>query len=99
LHPDFPNDAHIILDPAIRWYPGAPVLPDAASRAKLGERQSDKFTERYEDYLHLGYLEWAKVYRDLTPAGKKSALVIHTKKNGELLTTIPYRDSANLDCL
>jgi type III restriction enzyme len=55
-----------------------PVLPDAASRAKLGERQSDKFTERYEDYLHLGYLEWAKVYEQLSPAGKKSVLFVMT---------------------
>lgn len=39
-----------------------PVLPDSASRAKLSERQSSKFTERYTDYLHLGYLEWKKVY-------------------------------------
>jgi len=39
---------------------------------KLSERQSDKFTERYEDYLHLGYLEWQKVYEQLKPTGKKS---------------------------
>ncbi len=39
-----------------------PVLPDPASRAKLSEKQSSKFTERYADYLHLGYLEWKKVY-------------------------------------
>lgn len=55
-----------------------PVLPDAASRAKLSERQSDKFTERYEDYLYLGYLEWKKVYERLEPAGKKSVLFVMT---------------------
>ncbi|GAI62858.1 unnamed protein product, partial [marine sediment metagenome] len=55
-----------------------PVLPDAASRAKLSERQSGKFTERYEDYLHLGYLEWKKVYERLEPAGKKSVLFVMT---------------------
>ncbi|MHB8384495.1 MAG: DEAD/DEAH box helicase family protein [Candidatus Binataceae bacterium] len=55
-----------------------PVLPDAASRAKLVERQSDKFTERYEDYLHLGYLEWEKVYEELLPTGKKSVLFVMT---------------------
>ncbi len=27
-----------------------PVLPDAASRAKLSERQSAKYTEKYADY-------------------------------------------------
>lgn len=55
-----------------------PVLPDGGSRAKLSERQSDKFTERYEDYLHLGYLEWQKVYEQLEPASKKSVLFVMT---------------------
>jgi len=55
-----------------------PVLPDAASRAKLSEKQSAKFTEQYEDYLHLGYLEWKKVYEELKPAGKKSVLFVMT---------------------
>ncbi|MGH7917077.1 MAG: DEAD/DEAH box helicase, partial [Candidatus Binataceae bacterium] len=55
-----------------------PVLPDAASRAKLVERKSDIFTERYEDYLHLGYLEWRKAYDELLPAGKKSILFVMT---------------------
>ncbi|MBI5016333.1 MAG: DEAD/DEAH box helicase family protein [Deltaproteobacteria bacterium] len=54
-----------------------PVLPDAASRAKLTERASDKFTERYEDYLHLGYLEWQKVYDELS-ATKKPVLFVMT---------------------
>jgi type III restriction enzyme len=55
-----------------------PVLPDEASRAKLHERQSDKFVERYGDYLHLGYLEWKKVYRELLPTGKKSIMFVMT---------------------
>jgi len=55
-----------------------PVLPDEPSRAKLSEHQSDKFTERYEDYLHLGYLEWEKVYERFEPAGKKSVLFVMT---------------------
>jgi len=55
-----------------------PVLPDPASRAKLTEKKSAKFTERYEDYLHLGYLEWSKVYTELLPAGKKSILFVMT---------------------
>ncbi len=55
-----------------------PVLPDEASRAKLEERKSAKFTEQYEDYLHLGYLEWKKVYDELLPTGKKSVLFIMT---------------------
>jgi type III restriction enzyme len=55
-----------------------PVLPDQASRAKLTEKQSAKFTERYEDYLHLGYLEWHKVYDALLPTGKKSIMFVMT---------------------
>lgn len=55
-----------------------PVLPDAASRAKLMEKQSSRFTEKYEDYLHLGYLEWKKVYDEHIKAGKKAVLFIMT---------------------
>jgi type III restriction enzyme len=54
-----------------------PVLPDAPSRAKLHERQSDRFTERYEDYLHLGYLEWKKTDERLK-AVKKCVLFVMT---------------------
>ena len=55
-----------------------PVLPDAASRAKLRERSSNKFTEQYADYLHLGYLEWKKRYEELLPVQKKSVLFVMT---------------------
>jgi type III restriction enzyme len=55
-----------------------PVLPDPASRAKLTEKKSAKFTEQYEDYIHLGYLEWSKVYAELQPTGKKSILFVMT---------------------
>lgn len=55
-----------------------PVLPDEASRGKLRERKSAKFTEQYGDYLHLGYLEWKKVYEELLPTGKKSVLFVMT---------------------
>lgn len=55
-----------------------PVLPDGPSRAKLQEKKSAKFTEQYEDYLHLGYLEWMKVYNELLPTGKKSVLFVMT---------------------
>lgn len=41
-----------------------PVLPDEASRAKLKEKPSSKFVERYEDYIHLGYVEWKKQYNE-----------------------------------
>jgi type III restriction enzyme len=55
-----------------------PVLPDAASRAKLVERQSAKFTERYADYLHLGVIEWHKAYIEHEKMGKKAILFVMT---------------------
>ena len=54
-----------------------PVLPDSASRAKLSEKQSSNFTERYADYLHLGYLEWKKVYEEHKKL-KKAVLFVMT---------------------
>ncbi len=54
-----------------------PVLPDSASRTKLEERTSSKFSEKYADYIGLGYLEWKKVndeYKDL----KKAVMFVMT---------------------
>lgn len=53
-----------------------PVLPDEASRAKLQEKQSAFFAEKYEDFLRLGVEEWKKVYRTYEPVGKKPILFI-----------------------
>ena len=53
-----------------------PVLPDKASRARLTEKPSDDPTERYRDFLHLGYLEWKKRYDELIRSGKKSILFV-----------------------
>ncbi|MBU0667777.1 DEAD/DEAH box helicase family protein [Patescibacteria group bacterium] len=55
-----------------------PVLPDAASRAKLQEHQSAKYTEKYKDYIHLGYLEWKKVYDEHLKMNKKAILFVMT---------------------
>jgi len=55
-----------------------PVLPDAASRAKLSERQSAKFTEKYADYLDLGVIEWRKAYDEHQKMGKKAILFVMT---------------------
>ena len=55
-----------------------PVLPDAASRAKLQEKQSAKYTEKYEDYLNLGVIEWRKAYKEHTRLGRKAVLFIMT---------------------
>ena len=55
-----------------------PVLPDAASRAKLQERQSAKYTEKYADYIHLGVIEWRKAYAEHEKMGKKAILFVMT---------------------
>lgn len=55
-----------------------PVLPDASSRAKLQERQSVKFTEKYADYLHLGVIEWRKAYAEHEKMDKKAILFVMT---------------------
>jgi type III restriction enzyme len=55
-----------------------PILPDAPSRAKLQERQSAKFTEKYADYLHLGVIEWRKAYDEHEKMGKKAIMFVMT---------------------
>ena len=55
-----------------------PVLPDAASRAKLVERQSAKYTEKYTDYINLGVIEWRKAYAEHEKMGKKAILFVMT---------------------
>lgn len=55
-----------------------PVLPDEASRAKLKEHASSKFTEKYGEYIDLGYVEWKKVYKEQLKNNKKAILFIMT---------------------
>ena len=55
-----------------------PVLPDAPSRAKLSERQSAKYTEKYADYIDLGVIEWRKAYEEHKKMGKKAILFVMT---------------------
>lgn len=53
-----------------------PVLPDAASRAKLTEHKSPLITEKYADYLLLGIEEWRKSYSEHEKLGKKAVLFV-----------------------
>ena len=53
-----------------------PVLPDAASRAKLAEQKSAIITEKYADYLQLGIEEWRKSYAEHEKLGKKAVLFV-----------------------
>lgn len=55
-----------------------PVLPDSASRAKLQEHKTSKYSEKYKDYIHLGYLEWKKAYDVHEKLGKKAVLFVMT---------------------
>ena len=55
-----------------------PVLPDEQSRAKLHERQSAKYTEKYADYLDLGVIEWRKAFAEHQKLGKKAILFVMT---------------------
>jgi len=54
-----------------------PVLPDAASRARLRDNiPSAIFTEKHEDYLQLGIEEWKKSYAEHEALGKKAVLFV-----------------------
>ena len=53
-----------------------PVLPDAASRAKLSEKKSALFTEKYDDYLKLGIEEWRKSHAEHKTLGKKAVFFV-----------------------
>lgn len=53
-----------------------PVLPDAASRARLEEKKSALFHEKYEDYLQLGVEEWRTAYQEHEKLGKKAVLFV-----------------------
>jgi len=55
-----------------------PVLPDGASRAKLTERQSVKYVEKYADYIDLGVVEWRKTCQQHQKLGKKAILFVMT---------------------
>ena len=53
-----------------------PVLPDAASRAKLHPKTTVIFSEKHSDYLALGVEEWRKSYAEHEPLGKKAVLFV-----------------------
>ncbi len=53
-----------------------PVLPDAASRARLAEHPSAIFHEKFADYLALGVEEWRKSFEEHQRLGKKAVLFV-----------------------
>ena len=74
-----------------------PVLPDQASRAKLRERQSAKYTEKYADYLHLGVIEWRKAYTEHERLGKKAILFVMTDDTKNCDDVAAYLEGAYPD--
>jgi type III restriction enzyme len=80
-----------------------PVLPDQASRAKLEEKQSSVYTQRYGDYIHLGVEEWKKSFSEHEKLGKKAVLFVMTDETkncddvaGHLEKTYPELQNAVL---
>ncbi|MDE0011985.1 MAG: DEAD/DEAH box helicase family protein [Candidatus Poribacteria bacterium] len=70
-----------------------PVLPDAESRAKLVERQSIKYTEKYADYLDLGIIEWQKAAVEHEKVGKKAILFVMTDNTQNCDEVAAYLES------
>ncbi len=70
-----------------------PVLPDCASRAKLCEKQSSNYTEKYEDYIHLGYLEWKKTYDEHIKVDKKAVFFLMTDDTKNCDKTAEYLEN------
>lgn len=71
-----------------------PVLPDIASRTKLVEKKSSKFTEKYGDYIHLGVEEWRKVYPEHEKLGKKAVLFVMTDDTKNCDDVAEYLESS-----
>ncbi len=53
-----------------------PILPDEASRGKLEENTSAKFSERWRDYIDLGVTVWEQDYETHKKLGKKALLFV-----------------------
>jgi type III restriction enzyme len=74
-----------------------PVLPDSASRAKLSERQSSRYTEKYEDYIYLGVEEWRKAYKEHEKLERKAILFVMTDDTKNCDDVAEYLETTYLD--
>ena len=70
-----------------------PVLPNAESRAKLVERQSIKYTEKYADYIALGIIEWQKAAAEHEKMGQKAILFVMTDNTQNCDEVAAYLES------
>jgi len=53
-----------------------PIIPNESSRGRLKEFPSSVFSEKYRDYLHLGYETWEKQYFKHKKMNKKALLFV-----------------------
>jgi len=74
-----------------------PLVPDGPSRAKLTEKKSSKFTEKYSDYINLGVIEWRKSYEEHIKLDKKSILFIMTDDTKNCDDVAQYLESNYAD--
>jgi len=70
----------------------SPVLPDEASQAKLSEKTSSQFVERFKDFIHLGYIEWKKQFSELKNV-KTPILFVMTLDTKEANQTKEYLEA------
>ncbi len=54
----------------------SPILPDEASRGKLEEKTSSKFSERFRDYIDLGFTVWQQDYLQHKKLDKKALMFV-----------------------
>ncbi|MBO0932101.1 DEAD/DEAH box helicase [Fibrella aquatilis] len=74
----------------------SPVLPDEASRQKLQEKDSSDFVERYQDFIHLGYLEWKQQFDELQSV-KTPILFVMTNNTKEADQAAAYLERTYAD--
>lgn len=74
----------------------SPVLPDEASRQKLREKDSSDFVERYQDFIHLGYLEWKQQF-DALQSQKTPILFVMTSNTKEADQAAAYLERTYAD--
>lgn len=70
-----------------------PVVPDTESRNRLREGASDSVSDRYADFIKLGYLEWRKRYDEFQRVGQKAVLFVMTTKTRESDEVAKYLES------
>ena len=65
MHDAFPTDPYVILDPAVRWYPGDALLGDMGGREKLIPPLVDKVRAGVKAWRDSGYAEASGTTRSL----------------------------------